>query len=33
MFLIDAHKEISGGRTKTTEAKKEVEVLGKKLEF
>ncbi len=27
MFLIDAYEEISGGRTKTTEAKKEIEVL------
>jgi glycyl-tRNA synthetase len=27
MFIIDAYQEISGGRTKTTEAKKEVEVL------
>jgi len=34
MFLIDAYEEIKGGRTKTTEAKKEVEIvlrLDKKL--
>jgi glycyl-tRNA synthetase len=27
MFLIDGYQEISGGRTKTTKAKKEIEVL------